>query len=52
LNKNIDFASLELEISALTSLAQIYFEKQPDLQNGKMCNLISAATEFEWSFKL
>ncbi|MBR1640192.1 MAG: beta-galactosidase [Treponema sp.] len=52
LNKNIDFASLELEISALTSLAQIYFEKQPDLQNGRMCNLISAATEFEWSFKL
>ncbi|MCR4733921.1 MAG: beta-galactosidase [Treponema sp.] len=52
INSDIDFENLELEIYALTSCAQIYFEKDIIFKNDTLCNFNKASFEFEWSYKL
>ena len=52
LDSNIDFASLELEISALKSDAQIYFENPPLFKKESLCSLVAVTAEYEWCCKL
>lgn len=51
-NKGIDFSNLEIEIFALTSNDDIYFENPNEIKNNYLCNLNSFNVEFEWSHRL
>ena len=45
-NRNIDFASLELEISPMQDLKKVYLEEEPDLSGGD-CKLTSYSITYE-----
>lgn len=48
---NIDFSSLELEISSLEKDAKIYIEKMPKFDGSSICCLNSISCESEWRVK-
>ena len=52
IDSTIDFSNLELEVYALFSSDDIYFEKAIEFKNESICNLKEITSEWEWSYKL